>query len=94
MRPEEREEFKSYQGSKYYPLTQKQKAAARRAMKTIPRIEIINIVRVIAMSAFAGALTARYANFSNRQVLFFTAIGAGTLISAAIFGMVIEAASQ
>jgi zinc transporter, ZIP family len=60
-------------------------------------IEIIEIVRVIAMSAFAGgtsfagALIARYVNFSNRQILFFTAFGAGILISAAIFGMVIEA---
>src|SRR5918997_4652406 len=63
----------------------------------MPSIEVVEIVRVIAMSAFAGgtsfvgALIARYVNFSTRQTLFFTAFGAGILISAAIFGMVIEA---
>jgi zinc transporter, ZIP family len=60
-------------------------------------IEIIDIVRVVAICAFAGGtsfaggLIARYINFSERQVLFFTAFGAGILLSAAIFGMVIEA---
>jgi hypothetical protein len=60
-------------------------------------IEIIDILRVVAICAFAGGtsfaggLIARYINFSDRQVLFFTAFGAGILISAAIFGMVIEA---
>ena len=60
-------------------------------------IEIIDILRVVAICAFAGGtsfaggLIARYVNFSDRQVLFFTAFGAGILISAAIFGMVIEA---
>ena len=63
----------------------------------MPSIEIIDILRVIAICAFAGGtsfaggLIARYINFSERQVLFFTAFGAGILISAAIFGMVIEA---
>lgn len=63
----------------------------------MPSIEIIEIVRVIAMSAFAGgtsfagALIARHINFSDRQVLFFTDFGSGILISAAVFGMVIEA---
>jgi zinc transporter, ZIP family len=60
-------------------------------------IEIIDIVRVVAICAFAGGtsfaggLIARYINLSERQVLFFTAFGAGILLSAAIFGMVIEA---
>ncbi|HEX6281921.1 MAG TPA: hypothetical protein VFZ67_06800 [Nitrososphaera sp.] len=60
-------------------------------------IEIIDIVRVVAICAFAGGtsfaggLIAKYINFSERQMLFFTAFGAGILISAAIFGMVIEA---
>lgn len=60
-------------------------------------IEIIDIVRVVAICAFAGGTSfaggviARYINFSERQVLFFTAFGAGILLSAAIFGMVIEA---
>ncbi len=60
-------------------------------------IETIDILRVVAICAFAGGtsfaggLLARYINFSDRQVLFFTAFGAGILISAAIFGMVIEA---
>ena len=63
----------------------------------MPSIEIIDILRVVAICAFAGgtsfagALIARYINFTDRQVLFFTAFGAGILISAAIFGMVIEA---
>jgi ZIP family zinc transporter len=64
---------------------------------TMSSIEIVEIVRVIAMAAFAGGtsfvggLIARYVKFSDRQTLFFTAFGAGILISAAIFGMVIEA---
>jgi ZIP family zinc transporter len=64
---------------------------------TMPSIEIVDILRVVAICAFAGGtsfaggLIARYINFSDRQVLFFTAFGAGILISAAIFGMVIEA---
>ena len=63
----------------------------------MPSIDIIDILRVVAICAFAGgtsfagALIARYINFTDRQVLFFTAFGAGILISAAIFGMVIEA---
>src|SRR5918998_5818262 len=63
----------------------------------MPSIEIIEIVRVVGICAFAGGtsfaggLIAKYVNFSNRQILFFTAFGAGILISAAIFGMVIEA---
>src|ERR671918_977201 len=64
---------------------------------TMPSIEIIDILRVIAIctfaggTSFAGGLIARFINFNDRQVLFFTAFGAGILISAAIFGMVIEA---
>jgi zinc transporter, ZIP family len=63
----------------------------------MPTIEIIDVVRVVMICAFAdgtsfaGALIARYFNFSDRQILFFTAFDAGILISAAIFGMVIEA---
>ena len=63
----------------------------------MPSIEVVDVLRVIAICAFAGGtsfaggLIARYINFSERQVLFFTAFGAGILISAAIFGMVIEA---
>jgi ZIP family zinc transporter len=65
--------------------------------RTMPSIDIIDTLRVVAICAFAGGtsfaggLIARYINFSERQVLFFTAFGAGILISAAIFGMVIEA---
>jgi zinc transporter, ZIP family len=63
----------------------------------MPSIEIIDIVRVLAICAFAGGtsfaggLIAKYINFTERQLLFFTAFGAGILLSAAIFGMVIEA---
>jgi hypothetical protein len=51
----------------------------------MPSIEIIDILRVIAICAFAGGtslaggLIARYINFSERQVLFFTVFGAGIL---------------
>ncbi|MGI0000720.1 MAG: hypothetical protein ACRD6Q_05805, partial [Nitrososphaeraceae archaeon] len=38
-----------------------------------------------------GALIARKRNFSEQQVLFFTAFGAGILMVAAVFEMVIEA---
>ncbi len=54
----------------------------------MPSIDIIDILRVVAICAFAGgtsfagALIARYINFTDRQVLFFTAFGAGILISA------------
>lgn len=64
---------------------------------TMQGIDIIDILRVVAICAFAGGtsfaggLIARYINFSEKQVLFLTAFGAGILISAAIFGMVIEA---
>jgi ZIP family zinc transporter len=63
----------------------------------MPSIEIIDIVRVLAICAFAGGtsfaggLIAKYINFTERQLLFFTAFGAGILLSTAIFGMVIEA---
>lgn len=63
----------------------------------MPNIDLIDIIRVVAICAFAGGtsfvggLIAKFINFSDRQVLFFTAFGAGILISAAIFAMVIEA---
>jgi hypothetical protein len=34
---------------------------------TMPSIEIIDILRVIAICAFAGGLIARYINFSERD---------------------------
>ena len=73
------------------------KLGLQAASITMPSVEIIDILRVVAICAFAGGtsfaggLIARYINFSDNQVLFFTAFGAGILISAAIFGMVIEA---
>lgn len=63
----------------------------------MPVVEIADVLRVIAISAFAGGtsfvggIIARYVNFSQRQVLFFTAFGAGILISAAVFEMVVQA---
>jgi len=60
-------------------------------------IDITEILTVIAITAFAGgtsfvgALFARKRNFSEQQVLFFTAFGAGILMAAAVFEMVIEA---
>ena len=63
-------------------------------------VEGIDVLRVIAITAFAGgtslagALIGRYFRFSDRQMLFLTAFGAGILISAAIFEMVIEAEKE
>jgi zinc transporter, ZIP family len=63
----------------------------------MPVVEIADVLRVIAISAFAGGtsflggIIAQYVNFSQGQVLFFTSFGAGILISAAVFEMVIEA---
>jgi ZIP family zinc transporter len=63
----------------------------------LPNTDLVDIIRVVAICAFAGGtsfvggLIAKFFNFSDRQVLFFTSFGAGILISAAIFAMVIEA---
>ena len=57
----------------------------------------IDILRVIAITGFAGGTSflgvylSKRINFTEDQVLAFTAFGAGILISAAIFSMVIEA---
>lgn len=59
--------------------------------------EIADVINVVALSALAGGtslvggLLGRYVRFGDDQVLFLTAFGAGILISAAIFEMVIEA---
>ena len=60
-------------------------------------IGVIDILRVIAITSFAGGTTflgiyiSKRTNFSEDHVLALTAFGAGILISAAIFSMVIEA---
>ena len=60
-------------------------------------LEVLDILRVIALLSFAGgtsflgALISKYKKFGDQQILFLTAFGAGILISAAIFEMVIEA---
>jgi ZIP family zinc transporter len=57
----------------------------------------IDILRVIAITGFAGGTSflgvylSKRINFTEDQVLAFTAFGAGILISAAVFSMVIEA---
>lgn len=64
---------------------------------TTTTIEITDILAVIAITTFAGgtslvgALIAKRKNFSEEHVLFFTAFGAGILMAAAVFEMVIEA---
>lgn len=61
------------------------------------QIEIFDILRVIAISAFAGGtsflggLIARYLRFSDSQLLFFTGFGAGILISATVLVMIVNA---
>jgi zinc transporter, ZIP family len=42
-------------------------------------------------TSFLGAIIAKCVNFSNSILLFLTAFGAGILISAAVFEMVIQA---
>lgn len=60
-------------------------------------IEAADVLRVVALAAFAGgtsflgALLSKYIKFKSEQILFLTSFGAGILISAAIFEMVIEA---
>jgi zinc transporter, ZIP family len=60
-------------------------------------LEVLDILRVIALISFAGgtsflgALISKYKKFGDQQILFLTAFGAGILISAAIFEMVVEA---
>jgi zinc transporter, ZIP family len=60
-------------------------------------LEVLDILRVIALLSFAGgtsflgALISKYKKFGDQQILFLTAFGAGILISAAIFEMVVEA---
>jgi hypothetical protein len=60
-------------------------------------IDAIDIITVIAITAFAGgtsfvgAIISKKIKFSEQQILSLTAFGAGILISAAIFEMVIEA---
>lgn len=60
-------------------------------------LEILDVLRVLALTSFAGgtsflgALISKYKKFDDKQLLFLTAFGAGILVSAAIFEMVIEA---
>jgi zinc transporter, ZIP family len=54
-------------------------------------LTVIGITLFAGGTSFIGALIERYVNFSTSIVLFLTACGAGILISAAIFEMVIEA---
>jgi zinc transporter, ZIP family len=60
-------------------------------------LEILDLLRVLALTSFAGgtsflgALISKYRKFDDQQLLFLTAFGAGILVSAAIFEMVIEA---
>lgn len=60
-------------------------------------IEISNVITVIALTAFAGftsfigALISHKVQFSESKILTLTAFGAGLLMSAAIFQMVLEA---
>jgi ZIP family zinc transporter len=63
-------------------------------------IDVIEILTVFAITSFAGgtsfvgALIARKINFSEQLVLSFTAFGAGILMAAAVFEMVIEAETE
>lgn len=52
---------------------------------------VMGITLFAGGTSFIGALIAKYVNFSTSVILFLTAFGAGILISAAIFEMVIHA---
>ena len=54
-------------------------------------LTVISITLFAGGTSFIGAIIAKYVNFSTSVILFLTAFGAGILISAAIFEMVIEA---
>lgn len=62
--------------------------------------ESIDIIRVIAITAFAGgtsfvgAIITKKKRFSEQQILTLTAFGAGILMAAAIFEMIIEAETE
>jgi zinc transporter, ZIP family len=53
-------------------------------------LQVIAVCTLAGITSFAGALLSRYIRFTERQLLFLTAFGAGILSSAAIFQMVIE----
>jgi ZIP family zinc transporter len=52
---------------------------------------VIGITLIAGGTSFIGAIIGKYVHFSTSVILFLTAFGAGILISAAIFGMVIQA---
>jgi zinc transporter, ZIP family len=62
--------------------------------------ELIDIIRVVVITAFAGgtsfvgATISKRKRFSEQQILTLTAFGAGILMAAAVFEMVIEAESE
>ncbi|MGH9976181.1 MAG: ZIP family metal transporter [Nitrososphaeraceae archaeon] len=62
--------------------------------------ESIDIIRVVAITAFAGgtsfvgAIISKKKRFSEQQILTLTAFGAGILMAAAVFEMVIEAETE
>lgn len=63
-------------------------------------VELFDALRVVAITAlaggtsFLGGLLGKYIKFSERHMLFLTAFGAGVLMSAAAFQMVIEAEKE
>ena len=63
-------------------------------------VELFDVLRVVAITtlaggtSFLGGLLGRYIKFSERHMLFLTAFGAGVLMSAAVFQMVIEAEKE
>lgn len=62
--------------------------------------ESIDIIRVVAITAFAGgtsfvgAIISKKKRFSEQQILTLTAFGAGILMAAAVFEMIIEAETE
>ncbi|MGI0020534.1 MAG: ZIP family metal transporter [Nitrososphaera sp.] len=63
-------------------------------------VEVFDVLRVVAITAvaggtsFLGGLLGRYIKFPDPHMLFLTAFGAGVLMAAAVFQMVIEAEKE
>ncbi len=62
-----------------------------------PSTDATDILRTVALTAFAGGTTfigiylSKRINFSQRHIRALTSLGAGVLISAAVFQMIMEA---
>ena len=66
-------------------------AVASSNVSTIDILRTITLTTFAGFTSFIGMYLSKKINFSNRHILALTSFGAGIRISAAIFGMVVEA---